>query len=256
MTNIDKRRKRTSIVWKLSDESFIELVENSKSIKDVLCFFNMQNKGNNFLTVKTRIQEMNLTTDHFLSRIEASNLTRTLSLERFKNEWLLENSDKSRFNLKKYLLKFKLLDYVCDKCGNIGEWMGDRIILQLEHINGVSNDNRIENLCFLCPNCHSQTPTYAGKKNKKTNVDKKYYSCDCGGDKKCKNSKRCVKCNGGNQSTKITWPNIEYFEKNLWKKPTTIIAQELGVSDKAVEKYIKKLGLTKPPRGYWSKFSH
>lgn len=44
------------------------------------------------------------------------------------------------------------------------------LILELDHINGIRNDNRLENLRFLCPNCHSQTPTFKGRnktKNKK-----------------------------------------------------------------------------------------
>ena len=53
--------------------------------------------------------------------------------------------------------------------------------------------------------------------------------------------------------TKIQWPSKEELEKLLWEKPTTHIAKDLGVSDKAVEKHIKKLNLTKPPRGYWVK---
>ena len=53
--------------------------------------------------------------------------------------------------------------------------------------------------------------------------------------------------------TKIEWPSKEELEKILWEKPTTYIAKDLGVSDKAVEKHVKKLGLTKPPRGYWAK---
>ena len=55
------------------------------------------------------------------------------------------------------------------------------MVLQLEHINGVHNDNRIEKLCFLCPNCHSQTSTYAGKKLKKEVHERKkrvYFSKD------------------------------------------------------------------------------
>lgn len=52
---------------------------------------------------------------------------------------------------------------------------------------------------------------------------------------------------------KIEWPSKEELEKLLWEKPTTSIAKDLGVSDKAVEKHVKKLGLAKPPRGYWSK---
>ena len=53
--------------------------------------------------------------------------------------------------------------------------------------------------------------------------------------------------------TKINWPSKEELEKLLWKKPTMKIAEELGVSDVAISKHIKKLGLTKPPRGYWRK---
>ena len=52
---------------------------------------------------------------------------------------------------------------------------------------------------------------------------------------------------------KIEWPSKEELERLLWEKPTIYIAKNLGVSDKAVEKHIKKLGLTKPPRGYWTK---
>ena len=54
------------------------------------------------------------------------------------------------------------MEYKCQKCG-ISEWLGNPLTLQLDHINGVNNDHRLTNLRFLCPNCHSQTDTYAGK---------------------------------------------------------------------------------------------
>ena len=48
----------------------------------------------------------------------------------------------------------------------MGVWLDEPITLQLDHINGINNDHRIENLRILCPNCHSQTSTYAGKNNR------------------------------------------------------------------------------------------
>jgi len=59
--------------------------------------------------------------------------------------------------------KQNLLPYRCAKCGNEGEWLSHKLSLQLKHKNGTWNDNRLENLEFLCPNYHSQTEHYAGK---------------------------------------------------------------------------------------------
>jgi hypothetical protein len=75
----------------------------------------------------------------------------------------------SRDHLKQRLLKAGLLKYKCRDCGLTNKWNNKPLSLHLEHVNGVYNDNRIENLCLLCPNCHSQTPTFAGR-NKKYRV--------------------------------------------------------------------------------------
>ena len=61
--------------------------------------------------------------------------------------------------LKRYLSEQK---EGCWECG-ITEWNGENIVLELEHINGNSQDNSEENLSLLCPNCHSQTSTYKNK---------------------------------------------------------------------------------------------
>lgn len=50
----------------------------------------------------------------------------------------------------------------CYKCG-LGNWLDGALVLELDHINGNNLDHRLENLRFLCPNCHSQTPTYKGR---------------------------------------------------------------------------------------------
>jgi hypothetical protein len=66
------------------------------------------------------------------------------------------------FKLNKRLLKEKVFDNRCSIC-YINSWNNKQINIQLDHINGISSDHRLENLRMICPNCHSQTETYCGK---------------------------------------------------------------------------------------------
>jgi len=92
---------------------------------------------------------------------------------------LIENSPYiSLQGLKRRLIKEGYKENKCECC-NITTWNGKEISLQLHHINGNRTDNRIENLQILCPNCHSQTETYAGKnanRTKSTKVTTKKHS--------------------------------------------------------------------------------
>lgn len=80
---------------------------------------------------------------------------------------LLTTSSKlNQASLRNGILKLRLLPYQCQSCGLSDRWCRKSLTLQLDHINGDRHDNRIENLRFLCPNCHSQTPTFCGKNRK------------------------------------------------------------------------------------------
>lgn len=70
--------------------------------------------------------------------------------------------------LKVRLVNEGIKDYKCVRCGNQGEWMGEKLVLQLDHINGINNDHRLENIRFMCPNCHSQTKTFGGINQKRS----------------------------------------------------------------------------------------
>ena len=89
---------------------------------------------------------------------------RKLKLDDILNNVSFEVSAK----LKQRLFKAGLKKNVCEEC-SISEWNGKPIVCHLDHVNGDNKDNRLENLKILCPNCHSQTPTYCrGQgKNKK-----------------------------------------------------------------------------------------
>ena len=74
-------------------------------------------------------------------------------------------TSKSRANVKQRLLRAGLLQNRCSECG-ITEWLGERLSVQIDHINGIRDDHRLSNLRMLCPNCHSQTETH-GSRNRR-----------------------------------------------------------------------------------------
>lgn len=76
---------------------------------------------------------------------------------------LVENSAYPRHCLKKRILDNNLIKYECACCGLGPVWQGKPMPLILDHKNGVNNDNRIENLRFVCSNCDTQLPTYKSK---------------------------------------------------------------------------------------------
>ncbi len=78
-------------------------------------------------------------------------------------EVLLDKERKTaRGHVKKRLLSAGLLTMECTRC-RLTEWLGAPLSFELHHVNGINNDNRLENLQMLCPNCHSQTTSYGGK---------------------------------------------------------------------------------------------
>jgi AcrR family transcriptional regulator len=68
----------------------------------------------------------------------------------------------SRTHLKARLIEAGLKENRCERCG-IAEWLGAPLGMQLHHINGSGKDNRLENISFLCPNCHAQTVNWGGR---------------------------------------------------------------------------------------------
>lgn len=143
----------------LSDGEFTELINNSSSAAETLKSLGYSVKGNSwaYKIIAERMDKLNITFGKKLS-INQNGTIERLPLEKI----LTENSEYNRTKLKERLVQEGLKEYKCECCG-ISEWMGKPISLQLHHLNGVHNDNRINNLQLLCPNCHSQTANYGTK---------------------------------------------------------------------------------------------
>lgn len=157
-----KTRKKRSVIWSMPTTQFAALVKKSTSIGQVLRHFGLQNKGGNHNTVKRRIAAENIDSTHIPTGC-GSNKNRLFGPRRPIREILVKNSDYRSTHVKQRLIKEKMLPYVCAECNLEPAWNGKPLVLHIEHKNGDNRDNRLKNLCFLCPNCHSQTPTYAGR---------------------------------------------------------------------------------------------
>ena len=154
-------------IYKLSDEQFVELLKKSSTISEVLFKLGYTVKGNSwgYSQVKRRMDDLNL--DYSIFRGKSA-VIKTNKLNNVRKEDILkENCKHQRIVLRRYVIKNNLIPYKCAICG-CTEWQGKTLSLELDHINGINNDNRLENLRFLCPNCHSQTSTY-GSRNQQLN---------------------------------------------------------------------------------------
>jgi hypothetical protein len=148
----------------ISEEMIREVCKESISRQESLKRLGLNpHISSNTSWIKRKIKIFNITTTHWLGEGHLKNRTHNWTESIPLDKILIQNSSYLwNAALKKKLLKANLLKYECSRC-HISEWLGEKLSLQLEHKNGDHTDNRIENLCLLCPNCHSLTPTFAGK---------------------------------------------------------------------------------------------
>ncbi len=128
--------------------------ENSPSYRQVLYKIGYAINGPNLKTLKSIMEDHNL----FLNGKSIRGKPR-----KTEEYLVLDGPSIDSKDLKFKLIKENLLKYKCFECSNEGVWQGRTLVLQLDHINGNNKDNRLCNLRLLCPNCHTQTPTWGRK---------------------------------------------------------------------------------------------
>ncbi len=154
---------------------------------------------------------------------------------------LVENSSYQSTKLKKRLVDEGIKQDRCEICGQGNKWNDKLLVLQLDHINGIHTDDRLENLRIVCPNCHTQTDTFCTRKLKQHN-----YCKDCGKEIAPK-STWCIECalkhNRAHKVATSEKPSKDKLLQLIREKPFTEIGRMYGVTDNAIRKWCRKMGL-------------
>lgn len=212
-----------------TDDQLRQAVSRSKSLSHVISALGMSPRSaQNHARMRGHVERLGLSTEHF----EIVRGTRT---RKSLDEILVEGRHTDSGSLRKRLIRAGYKKSECEGCG-LSEWRGEPIALELDHVNGVHDDNRLSNLRILCPNCHSLTPTWRGRNTKKTR-DSARTICACG-KKKVRQATVCADCHSTSQQTKIVWPPRDTVLELVKDKGFSGAGRVLGVSDNAIRKYL------------------
>lgn len=162
----------------VTDEMILEAVPNAQCMSHLLRDLGFRQTGGKSATVmRKRLVDLGITDPHFFST--SNKVSRLGKKAKTLDEMLVENSTYKRYQLiKKKLIAAGMKKDECEVCGIGNQWNGKPIVLQVDHINGINDDNRLENLQIICPNCHSQTSTFGRGTSAKLNR-----TCACGAGK-------------------------------------------------------------------------
>jgi 5-methylcytosine-specific restriction endonuclease McrA len=143
------------------------IVSRSRNLVDICRNLGLKLTGGNRNTIKKWIKEKGLDISHF-------HIKRSISNKKSESDLFVSNSSSDRRSIKSRLYRYGLKEKKCEMCGQGEEWNGGKISLILDHVNGINDDNRIENLRIICPNCNATLDTNGGKniKNKLKQIRK------------------------------------------------------------------------------------
>lgn len=229
-------------------------VAASRSFAEALRLLGMCPTGGNNVTLRKYIHTWEISTEHFDPRA-ASREALARRSPRALEDILVEGSTYHRGHLKRRLFAAGLKKRECERCGQGELWRGERMSLILDHVNGVSDDHRIENLRIVCPNCAATLPTHCGR-----NIPRERHCLHCG-DPFVPNRPEHRYCSPGcgvrdtcggprPELRKVERPPTQRLLDEIDELGYVEVGRRYGVSDNAIRKWIRVEGV-EPPRRTW-----
>lgn len=231
---------------RFTEEEARAAVAASRSYSEALRRLGLRPAGGNHATLKTCVARWEISVEHFdpraAQRARASGTGRARPLA----EVLVEHSTFHRGHLKERLYREGLKERRCEQCGQGEVWRGRPMGLILDHINGVADDHRLENLQIVCPNCAATLETHCGRQNRRRRA------CEhCGEEfwpghprqRFC--SRRCGRLappNGGPrpETRKVARPPYAQLLREVRALGWSAVGRRYGVSDNAVRKWVRQ----------------
>jgi hypothetical protein len=157
---IKRKRTKRSWIWLMPERDFLDIANTCSTLAEfavkLKAVSSLGRSGKTipsaYYAIKDRSKELGILEKFENNKYRKSNIF-LKPLETLQR----------RGTFKLRLIRDSLLPYVCCECGNKGEWNGKPLVLQIHHLNGKNSEHSLSNTVFICPNCHSQTDSFAGK---------------------------------------------------------------------------------------------
>lgn len=205
--------------------------------------------GGGWKVLKKYVGVWQISTEHFDAK--AARRRNLRCPQRPLIEMLVRNSTYPRKDVKRRLLNEGLKKPVCELCGQGELWRGRPMALILDHVNGVRDDHRLENLRFVCPNCAATLDTHCGRKNRiqrshraclrcqsrfvPRSARQRYCSRYCG----CRWDRSRLQGQSKPNTRKAQRPPREQLLDEIEATSYVAVGRKYGVSDNAVRKWVR-----------------
>jgi hypothetical protein len=227
-------------------------VAASRSYAEALRRLGYRPAGGNPKTLRKYVELWGISTDHFDPRGAVRDSLRRANPAAPLEEHLVADSTYSRHALKQRLYEEGLKSPVCEWCGQGDVWMGRRMALILDHVNGRSTDNRIENLRILCPNCAATLDTHCGRKNQRPFRTIPCARCGVHFEPKYRRQRYCSRECGQRWDRsaligaakpalrRVERPAYDQLLREIEETSWVAVGRKYGVSDNAVRKWVRQ----------------